>query len=97
MYDLGFIERSEYLNRRKQYAREYESRQSKRKKEYRVPHSRIVVRDNGRHFTRVVLSAYSDAEISARDVSNLLDVRLKHMSRIESELFPSRWNGAAEE
>ena len=94
LLDLKYISQDQYEARHMEYIRDAEaSRASKRGRPMPIPWAKKVIRANGRHFAREVLSAYSDGEISARDVSSLLNSKLKHFPRIESEIFPSRWQG----
>ena len=52
----------------------------------RIPRAVMVVRDVGKPFARMVLDAYHADAISAADVSDFLNVRLKHLARIEARL-----------
>jgi Zn-dependent peptidase ImmA (M78 family) len=89
LYDLGVISRAAYQGKRNKYATEYASRDDDDKKSGFAPPYRMAIRDNGRAFTRLVLSAHARDSITARDVSALLGVRLKHLPRIEREVFSS--------
>lgn len=53
------------------------------------PLHRRAVRDNGRAFTRLVLSAHSQGRVANSDVSNLLGVKLKHLPKIDAAVFPT--------
>ena len=99
LLDVNLITQTQYEERRGQYAREAESARSRQRQqpEMRIPRARIVVRNNGRQFTREVLAAYSDGYITARDVSGLLDTKLKHIPGIEADVFAARWQGATAE
>ncbi len=46
-----------------------------------------AVRNNGPAFSRLVLAAYYDEAITGSDVSEYLDVKLKHLDKIERRLF----------
>ena len=50
------------------------------------PHFRMVLRRNGVRYTRTVLNAYYDQLITAADVAGYLQMKLKHLPRIEQEL-----------
>ncbi len=64
-----------------------EREEDKKKKEIIIPYFRIVVKNNGRAFSRTVLSAYADGDIYGRDVSGLLDTKLKHLDAITHDVF----------
>lgn len=99
LLELGRLSKRDYEERRSQYIQEAEATRTRQREEadFGIPYSRIVVRNNGHQFTREILGAYSDGEITARDLSTLLDVQLRHVARIEFELFSSRWKGATTE
>jgi len=52
-----------------------------------LPYYRIVLRNNGLRYTRLVLSAYHAETLSLSEVSDLLGVRLKHLPCIEHAVF----------
>jgi Zn-dependent peptidase ImmA (M78 family)/transcriptional regulator with XRE-family HTH domain len=62
----------------------------------RIPRAVMVVRDVGKPFARMVLDAYHADAISAADVSDFLNVQLKHLARIETRLAgPDLLTGSA--
>jgi Zn-dependent peptidase ImmA (M78 family) len=85
--ELGFIDRTLYRAKREQFGREFEASRPDGAREGHPPYARVVVRDNGRAFTRLVLSAYASEQIAAREVSSLLNVKLNHLPKIEAEAF----------
>ena len=85
--DLSVISRAAYQSKRRRYAAEYERREDQDQKSGFAPTYRMAIRDNGRAFTRLVLSAHARNSITARDVSALLGVRLKHLPKIERDVF----------
>jgi hypothetical protein len=87
LYDLNVISRATYQSKRRRYAAEYESREDQDQKSGFAPTYRMAIRDNGRAFTRLVLSAHARNSITTRDVSALLGVRLKHLPNIERDVF----------
>ena len=99
LLDLNRITKADYEQRRTQYAHEAEIGRSRQRKNgpLKIPRSTIIVRNNGRQFTREVLAAYGDGDVTARDLAGLLDTRLRHIPRVESEVFSSRWQGATVE
>jgi Zn-dependent peptidase ImmA (M78 family)/transcriptional regulator with XRE-family HTH domain len=93
LLDLDYITQNDYEIRRKTYAKEAENARNQPKKELKIPRPTIILRNYGRQFAREVFAAYGDDEISARDVSMLLNARLKHFSGIEAAISPSLWKG----
>jgi Zn-dependent peptidase ImmA (M78 family) len=73
-----------FRKKRKQYLREYHS--LRRKKGF-APPSRLVVSRSGPSFVRLVLSAYYQERITAADVSDYLETKLKHMPEVESAVM----------
>ncbi len=65
-----------------QYRREYARKSSEKKEEGFPPQYRIVVRDNGKRYTRLVLQALERERITLADVSDYLGVRVKHLEKI---------------
>ena len=61
-------------------------RQPSREGGFAPPH-RMALASAGPAFVRLVLASYSQDRITASDVAGLLGVRLKHLSRIESDLM----------
>jgi Zn-dependent peptidase ImmA (M78 family) len=61
-------------------------RREKDDREARIARALLVIRDVGKPFARIVLDAYHADTISARDVSDYLGVRLKHLDAIEHRL-----------
>jgi Zn-dependent peptidase ImmA (M78 family)/transcriptional regulator with XRE-family HTH domain len=53
------------------------------------PHFRMVMRKNGLRYTQIVLNAYYDDLITASDVSDYLDAKLKHLTAIEQAVISS--------
>jgi hypothetical protein len=47
-----------------------------------APLHRLVVRDNGRRYTKLVLDAFTREQITGADVADYLGVRLKHLGDI---------------
>lgn len=54
-----------------------------------APLHRVAVSSSGPLFVRLVLNSYYADQITASDVADFLDVRLKHLSRIEAEVMRS--------
>ena len=75
-----------YRQKRKQFQLEYEA-QAKRAVGGFAPPDRMAISSAGPTFVRLVLSSYHQDHITASDVSDLLEVRLKHLSKIETAVF----------
>ncbi|OFW33044.1 MAG: hypothetical protein A3G76_02175 [Acidobacteria bacterium RIFCSPLOWO2_12_FULL_65_11] len=72
-----------YERKRRQYLAQYQALASRaREREGFAPLFRVVVRDNGRRYTRLVLEALDRERITLADVSEYLGVRLKHLDDI---------------
>jgi len=87
---LRFITREVYEEKREEYQRdfaEYEETARRKGGEVRIRWERRVVAANGRAFTRAVLAALGRGLVSARDVSALLNTKLRFLPRIEAEAF----------
>lgn len=75
-----------YRRKREQFQLEYEA-QTKRGAGGFAPPDRIAVSSAGPTFVRLVLNNYHQDYITASDVSDLLEVRLKHLPKIETAVF----------
>lgn len=80
---LGRTTYSFYESKREEYLAQYRVRAAQaREREGFAPLFRVVVRDNGREYTRLVLEAFDRERITPADVSDYLGVRLKHLEDI---------------
>lgn len=92
---LGRTTEAFYERKRNEYQAHYArlaalARERAREQEGHPPVYRIVVRDNGRRYTRLVLDAFEGERITAADVSDYLGVRLKHLDRIADAVDRAR-------
>jgi Zn-dependent peptidase ImmA (M78 family) len=74
-----------YQRKRAEYLEEYQAHAAAVEGEERrgfAPIYRLVVRNNGKRYTRLVLDALKRDQITPADVSEYLGVRLKHLDRI---------------
>jgi Zn-dependent peptidase ImmA (M78 family) len=72
-----------YERKREEYLAQYRALTAQaREREGFAPLFRVVVRDNGREYTRLVLEAFDRERITPADVSDYLGVRLKHLEDI---------------
>ena len=80
---VGRTTRQFYEAKRDEYLAEYRRlRERQRRVPRPVPRPRLVVRDNGRAFTRLVLEALDAERITDADLSDYLNVRLKHLDTL---------------
>jgi len=87
LLDLKIIRQSIYEELREQYRREWVGRRDRLREKDRGPsYPRRVIAENGRSFTRMVVSAYRTGETSPRELSALLNVKLNNLPRVMSEL-----------
>ena len=70
-----------YDRKREAYLAQYRARTLKASEGF-APPFRVVVRDNGRQYTRLVLDALDRERITLADVSDYLGVRIKHLEKI---------------
>ncbi len=73
-------------------ARRKKMEQLEQKKDFKWPVAKRAVFENGRAFCRSVVSAYRSGEISPRDLSGLLNLKLNHLPKLISELAGERDN-----
>ncbi len=86
----GLASREFYEQKREQIRREYRRRESKRTTGGPAPPS-LAIAKAGRLFAGLVLRAYHLERITASDVADHLEVRVKHISDVENALFgPAR-------
>ena len=80
---LGHTTDDFYDRKRGEYLAQYQALASRaREGKGFAPLFRVVVRDNGRQYTRLVLDALDRERITPADASDYLGVRLKHMEQI---------------
>lgn len=84
MLSLGRTTASFYTEKREQYREQYIGRKGKGGP---VPPFRKTISRVGHAFAKLVLSNYYQDYITASDVSDFLEVRLKHLPKIEAAVF----------
>jgi Zn-dependent peptidase ImmA (M78 family) len=92
--DLGHMSTTAYEERRRRYQQESEAREA-REESFPFPPAARSLRDNGRAFARVMLQAYTRELVTATQLSQLLNVRLRHLAKIERAVFPISGTGSA--
>jgi len=79
----------EFYNRKRGEFRKAYEEQRKKKKDTGgfAPHHRLIIRNNGPAYTKLVLNAYYRDAITVRDVSDYLGIKIKHIGKIEREVM----------
>jgi len=90
----NFTTEAFYQEKQAQYQKEYE-KLGKIKKEGFAPPHRIAMSSAGPLFVRLVLDSFRQDKITASDLADFLDIRLKHLGRIERESFAGLRAGSA--
>jgi hypothetical protein len=80
----GLIGESFYKRKRDEYEQQYRS--ARKVAGFVLPHTLAISRA-GDLFANLVLDGYAREKLTSRDVSDLLDVRLKHLPRIQQALL----------
>jgi Zn-dependent peptidase ImmA (M78 family)/transcriptional regulator with XRE-family HTH domain len=84
---LGFIDSSQYAEKRMQYQQEF--RQVQKPTQFWGPSpARKALRNNGHAFTRAMLTAYNRDLITPSELSRLLGAKLRWLPKIEEAAFP---------
>ncbi len=78
---VGWATEAFYDRKREAYLVQYRARAVKARDRF-APPFRIVLRDNGRQYTRLILDALDREQITLADVSDYLGVRIKHLEKI---------------
>ncbi len=74
-----------YKLKREQLLKQYKD-ENEDKKDVIIPVYRKTLSKNGHKFSSMVLESYKEDKINLSDVSDYLGVRLKHLSKIQTEL-----------
>jgi Zn-dependent peptidase ImmA (M78 family)/DNA-binding XRE family transcriptional regulator len=90
----GKVSEDFYKKKRLEYLDSYIEQRKQEKERMKEnsghpPHFRMVMRKNGLRYTRIVLNAYYDDLITASEVSDYLDTKLKHLTAIEQAVISS--------
>ncbi len=83
---LGFTNETFYNRKRREFIEFYKTLETKRQEGY-APYYRLVIRNNGNYFVRLILNAYYQQIISSSQLSDFLGTKLKHLSKIERVVF----------
>ena len=76
-----------YDRKTRQYQEEYEEQAQQRPAEGFAPPHQMAISAVGPFFARLVLSSYYQDHITASEVSDFLEVRLKHLPKIEASVM----------
>ena len=83
---LGKVTRSFYEQKKDHFDREYRERRARRSAGYRSPRG-AAISSAGMLFTRLVLNSFHEGNITASDVSDFLNVKLRHVGWIERRVM----------
>jgi len=75
-----------YEARRQQFLERYRQLRERRPRGFAPPHQ-MALSAAGKPFVRLVLNSYHQDRITASDVADILEVRLKHLDKIQAEVF----------
>jgi len=75
-----------YRRKREQFEEEYEDQQERRAEGFAPPHT-MAVSSAGPLLVQLIVNSYHQGQITASDVSDFLEVRLKHLSKIEAAVL----------
>ena len=95
LLDQGFATKAFYERKRAQLSamlpkeREQE-KEPEREGDFRMPWTRMVLRDTGTRFARIAVAAFHDGEIGGGELSRLLNMKLHHLPKLEATIFPAR-------
>jgi Zn-dependent peptidase ImmA (M78 family) len=81
---LGFTSERFYQEKRAQFLAQYEEQRKQQKTGFAPPHE-VALTSAGPTFTNLVIESFNRERITASDVSDYLQVRLKHLSDIQRE------------
>jgi len=88
---LRRVSQSFYEKKREEYVKAYFEYKNKKSAEDVTsgfaPYFRMVLRRNGKPFTRSVLNSYYDKQITLADVADYLGAKVKDVRKMEAELF----------
>lgn len=82
----GYTSESFYKKKRREYLKDYELT-ARRKQAGAPPFHRLIISRIGRPFARLVLNSYEQERITASEVSDYLEVNLKHIGKIAEEVL----------
>lgn len=99
---LGQTTEDFYRRKRKEYQAEYDAQQKAALQSKAAglqaggfaPPDRIAVSTAGPFFVRLVLNSYHQEKITSNDLASFLEVRLKHIPKIEHAVLPQAAAGA---
>ncbi len=89
---LGRTTQSVYREKRAEFLKEYKreaeaNRKKQAEREGGPSYARLMLRSHGRAYSTLVLTAFHQGVIGLGEVSGLLGMKLKHLPKIEAELF----------
>lgn len=82
LFDLKIISFEEYINKLNKYKKEFEEIQKKKKSSGFVSPVNDTVSVVGKNYTRTVLKAYNENKITFNEISEYLNIKLKHYDNL---------------
>jgi len=86
---LGFTTPEFYEQKRGEYLKRWLEYKDKRRASQTgmAPYYRLILRKNGKPYTRQVFKSFYDKKLTLSDVADYLGVKIKHIGDIEHEIF----------
>lgn len=85
-YEFYQQKRREYKEKEERFKKEQKEKQKAAEKKGFISPATLALRDLGKPYTSVIIEAYHNEAISASAVSEYLDVKLKHLPKIQASL-----------
>ncbi len=87
LFDLKIISFDEYINKLSKYKKEFEEIQKKKKSSGFVSPVNDTVSVVGKNYTRTVLKAYNENKITFNEISEYLNIKLKHYDNLITKVI----------
>ena len=87
LFDLKIISFEEYINKLNKYKKEFEEIQKKKKSSGFVSPVNDTVSVVGKNYTRTVLKAYNENKITFNEISEYLNIKLKHYDNLIAKVI----------
>lgn len=87
LFDLKIISFEEYINKLNKYKKEFEEIQKKKKSSGFVSPVNDTVSVVGKNYTRTVLKAYNEHKITFNEISEYLNIKLKHYDNLIAKVI----------
>lgn len=87
LFDLGIISFDEYINKLNKYKKEFEEIKKNRKSSGFPSPVNDTVSVVGKNYTRTVLKAYNENKITFNEISEYLNIKLKHYESLITKVI----------